>query len=231
MSFEPPAASKGQLQGIDFGTAVPIAAKLKAVFDADDQRPGNQDPNRCKALLRFPTGAVFWSSKMAIDADGPAAGPGRLSGNQLDPSDGQDGTSYSFPGEHLGISSEAVPYVVVPGGAFRDETGLSLGDIVMVIFGDKAAGALIGDIGPTRKIGEGSIRVHELLHPPAADPCSQRDRNGFCRRVRNASIGEDVLFFAFPGSEIASSFNQSSAEPLLKSRAEELLRALASVPS
>jgi hypothetical protein len=226
MSFDPPSASQGRLQGIDFQSASPVAADIKAAFDADDQRPGNRDPNLCKALLRFPNGAVFWSSKMAIDADGPAAGPGRLSGTELDPDSGQDGTAYSFPGVEGGISSEAVPYVVVPGATFRSETGLELDDVVMVIFGDKAAGAVLGDVGPTHKIGEGSIRLHELLHPPAHDPCSQRDANGFCRRVRNASIGEDVLVFAFPGSAITSGIDQSNAEALFQSRAAALLQAL-----
>jgi hypothetical protein len=94
----------------------------------------------------------------------------------------------------------------------------------MVIFGDKAARAVIGDVGPAHKIGEGSIRLHELLHPPAHDPCSQRDANGYCRRVR--SIGEDVLFFAFPGSATASGINQFNAEALFQSRASELLRGL-----
>ena len=226
MSFNLPTASQGLLQGIDFQTASVIAPDLKAAFDADDRRPGNQDRNLCKALLRFPSGAIFWSLKMAIDADGPAAGPGRLSGTELDPDSGQDGTAYSFPEVPGGISSEAVPYVVVPGGTFRTETGLALGDVVMVIFGDKAAGAVIGDVGPQHKIGEGSNRLHELLHPPAHDPCSQRDANGFCQRVRNASIGEDVLFFAFPGSATASGINQFNAQALLQSRAAELLRGL-----
>src|SRR5262249_26511026 len=211
-SFKPPSASAGQCNGIPFSKAVAVAQENKKMFDDFDRTHLKHEPSKCKALLKFPDGTIFWSSKMAIDADGPAAGPGRLSGTELDPDSGQDGTAYSFPGAPDGISSEAVPYVVVPGGTFRTETGLALGDVVMVIFGDKAAGAVIGDVGPAHKIGEGSIRLHELLHPPAHDPCSQRDANGFCRRVRNASIGEDVLFFAFPGSATASGINQSNAE-------------------
>lgn len=222
MSFDPPPASQQLLQGIDFSNANPIAQDLKAGFDNDDARPGNRDPSICKALLSFPNGTVFWSSKMAIDADGPAAGPGHRSGTQLDPDSGQDGTNYSFPGKPGGISSEAVPYIVVPGNPFRNETGLAFGDIVMVIFGDKAAGAVVGDLGPAHKIGEGSIRLHELLHPPAADPCSERDENGFCKTARNASIAKDVLFFAFPGSAVQTGIDQTNAEALFGSRAAEL---------
>jgi hypothetical protein len=172
MPFEPPSASSAVLQGLDFGPAIPVASDCKADFDAADAH--SSDPSRCKALLRFPDGTVFWSSKMAIDADGPAAGPGRLSGSELDPEDGegQDETSYQFPNGGPSLSSEVVPYLVVPGGPgkkFCDATGLNLGDIAMVVFGDKKAGAIVGDVGPSNKIGEGSIRLHELLHPPAQD--------------------------------------------------------------
>src|SRR4029453_28316 len=43
------------------------------------------DACRCKALIALPNATILWSSKKAIDADGPAAGPGRLSGSQLGP--------------------------------------------------------------------------------------------------------------------------------------------------
>lgn len=228
MSFEPPTASMALLERVDFGGAVAVAQDCKDAFDANDLRPGNRDPSRCKALLRFENGTVFWSSKMAIDADGPAAGPGRLSGSQLDPSDseGQDGTAYQFPEGGPSLSSEVVPYVVLPGGNFREQTGLALGDFVMVIFGDRMAGALAGDIGPAKKIGEGSIRLHELLHPPAPDPCARRDANGFCQRIRDASIGGDVLFFAFPGSAVASGIDQSNAELVVGASTAELFASL-----
>jgi len=228
MPFESPAASKTLLDGVDFSDAVAVAQDCRDAFDADDARPGNRDPSRCKALLRFKDGTVFWSSKMAIDADGPAAGPGRLSGSQLDPSngEGQDRTAYQFPEGGPSLSSEIVPYAVLPGGTFREQTGLALGDVVIVIFGNKMAGALAGDTGPAKKIGEGSIRLHELLHPPAPDPCARRDANGFCQRILDASIGEDVLFFAFPGSALSSGIDQSNAESVTAARAAELIAAL-----
>src|SRR2546428_731283 len=72
-----------------------VAKKRYDQFD----KSGTKDPNLCKALLQFPDhGAVFWSSKMAIDADGPPAGPGRPNGKQLDPGSGQNGTSFQLPG-------------------------------------------------------------------------------------------------------------------------------------
>lgn len=199
MPFTPPPASAGQTKGVPFGSASNVAADNKAAFDAFDQTAaGRGDPSKCKALLKFPNGAIFWSSKMAIDADGPAAGPGRRSGTQLDPGSGQDDTSLHFD-NGKGLPSETIPYIVLPGGSFRANTGLAMGDLAVVIFKDKITAAICGDIGPTKKIGEGSIRVHEGIHPPAPDPCV-RDGDGFCRRIHNVSIDEDVLFFVFPNS-------------------------------
>ena len=117
---------------------------------------------------------------MAIDADGPAAGVGRLSGSQLDPGTGQNDTTLHFCDTAQGLPSEAVPYIVLPGATFRSNTGLTIGDVALVIFKDKIAAAICGDIGPSKKIGEGSIRLHEALHPPAPDPCSLRQPDGSC---------------------------------------------------
>src|SRR5258708_434564 len=92
-SFVPPPKSADLVKGIPFGIATDTAADAKERYDQLDQS-GTKDPNCCKALLQFPNGgAVFWSSKMAIDADGPAAGHGHLDGKQLDPASGQNRTS------------------------------------------------------------------------------------------------------------------------------------------
>src|SRR5262249_23619971 len=121
MAFKPPAASRPLLKGIDFANAVDFASATKKKFDLKDAAPGNRDPSKCKALLKFPNngkppGPVFWSAKMAIDADGPAAGPGRLPGSQLDPGNGsdQDSTSYTFPSSTKGLPAEIIPYIVLP---------------------------------------------------------------------------------------------------------------------
>lgn len=205
MPFSPPPASAHQLQGIDFSTATDFAAAAKHRFDAKDQEHGNHDPSLCKALLKFPgaDGAVFWSSKMAIDADGPSAAPGRPPGSQLDPGPGQDKTSYK-PYDQLGLPSETVPYIVLPQLAPHSSStfdpAVALGDVAIVIFKDKITAAVCGDIGPFNKIGEASIAVHQSLMPACPDPCSQRDGQGHCVRTRNASVEKDVLFFVFPKS-------------------------------
>jgi hypothetical protein len=71
MPFKPPPASTGQCKGVPFDDAKNVAAENKAAFDAFDKTPnGKRDPSKCKALLAFRgNAAIFWSSKMAIDAD------------------------------------------------------------------------------------------------------------------------------------------------------------------
>jgi len=203
-SYKPPVASKKPLEGVPFDKAVDTATDAKARYDAYDKTPaGKNDPSKCKAILKFPDGTIFWSSKMAVDADGDASKPGRPKGKELDPGSGQNQTSLRFA-NGKSLSSEAIHYIVLPqspaadGSAFHPD--LEKGDVAVVVYKDKITAAICGDMGPVKRIGEGSIRVHEDFHPPAPDPCKLRDKKeGFCRRILNASIEEDVLFFVFPG--------------------------------
>jgi hypothetical protein len=213
MAFKPPAASKRQLDGVPFDLAADFAPDARKKFADKDRQPGNKDPSKCKALLRFPQDgdrpdAVFWSSKMAIDTDGPSAGPGRLNGKALDPASGQNDTSLHFA-NGKGLPSEIVPYIVLPqfepGSNRTFDPAVAIGDLAIVIFKDKTAAAICGDLGPFNKIGEASIRVHEALQQQGCpDPCSKRDDKGFCARARNASVEQDVLYFVFPNSAFAA---------------------------
>jgi hypothetical protein len=153
MPFRPPPASRRQLDGVPFDTAVNFATAAKSRFDA---RPGNRDPSRSKAVLAFPgrgsqIKAVFWSAKMAIDADGPAAGPGQKKGTELDRT-GQNVTSFRFS-NGKSLPAEAVPYLVLPmneasNGPFDPK--VKIGDIAIVIFKDLITAAICGDLKPSR---------------------------------------------------------------------------------
>jgi hypothetical protein len=210
MAFTPPTASKELLEGVPFDDVQisDIEAEAKQRYDAFDT-PGNKDPNNCKALFHFQNGAVFWSSKMGIDSDGPAApgDPRRRTGRQMDPGSGQDGTSFHLPQGQGDLPSEIVPYVVLPMNAAGDgpfHPDLQLGDLAVVIYKGQKTAAICGDIGPFRKIGEGSICLHEQLGPAAPDPCKhgRAPLTGFCLRIFDSSIDEDVLFFVFPNSAL-----------------------------
>lgn len=236
MTFQPPPKSANQVAGIDFKLAVNFAPAAKLRFDQADAKPGNKDPSKCKALLRFPDagsikGAVFWSSKMAIDADGPAAGPHRLKGKEMDPDSGQNETTLRLANEDS-VPSETVGYIVLPlaapGSKHTFDPLVAIGDVAVVVFGDKMTAAICGDLGPSHKIGEASIRVHEALQQHGCpDPCVKRDANGFCQRVRNASVEEDVLYFVFPNSALQKSDRTiETINALVQERAFALFRKL-----
>jgi len=221
MTFKPPIKSKSLLEGIPFDQAEDTEPAAKKRFD-DFDKTGTKDPNKCKALLQFPNGTVFWSSKMAVDADGPAAGPGRKTGKQLDPSSGQNDTSFQLPEGGGGLPSETIPYIAIPhdpedhSRPFHPD--IVIGDVAIVIFRDEIVAAICGDIGPQNKVGEGSIHVHEELMPRAPDPC-KRNAKGFCDIIRDVSIDEDVLFFVFPHSSFGKELTAENIELKMKERA------------
>jgi hypothetical protein len=91
---------------------------------------------------------------------------------------------YSF------LISKADPFVVLPGFILRQANHAflpKLGDYVVVIYGDKLYPALLGDVGPSYKIGEGSLRLATQLDPRA---------NAYNRPASNLN----VTYLVFPGT-------------------------------
>jgi hypothetical protein len=217
MTFVPPPASRALLRGVDFACATECAVKARAIYDAYDASPaGEDDPNRCKALLEFSDGTVFFSAKMAVDADGPPAGPGLPDGKGLDPASGRPDTSFTFA-DGGWLPSATIPYIVLPQSGPRSNRpfhpGLAVGDLAVVIYGKKISPAICGDLGPYRLIGEASIRVHENLRQRGVpDPCKKRDANGNCLKILDESVAEDVLYFVFPNSALGPSLTLGNAE-------------------
>ena len=223
MPYTPPAGSLVHLKGVPFEDAEEIATEFKKKFDDfDETEDGQDDPSLCRAILRFPDDTVFWDAKMAICADGPANPASGLDGEDLDPGNGVDETAYNYPGTQQSLIAELVSYIVMPKAGFAAATGIAKGDVAIVIYKDKIAAAVLGEVGPAAKIGEGSIRLHEMLHPPAKDPCIQRHpTKRFCKRVRNESIPERVLYFVFPGTKFGKELRPATIESLVSGRAFE----------
>jgi hypothetical protein len=192
--------------------AVPACAMFRSVWVAMDHSLTRSDPSNCAWISSFGGGvAVGWMAKLAIDADGRAVEPGFRDGEQLDPEDGQDATSLRFA-DGSALDSEGCPYYVLPGGAFGQGSGLKLGDVGVVIYKDILTAAMLGDTGPRRKIGEGSIRLHNNLRPAAPDPCAHRDDEDRCTLIRNASIESGV---------VAIFFRESGIKGLMEATAQE----------
>ncbi len=197
-----PPSSQPALAHLNLLSYEAIQSRLD-VFEQFDSEHPHGDPSNVKFLGRIDGGKVVaWSAKLAIDADGIGRVPDAPSGKDLDPDYGQNDTSFHIDGKAL--CSDMHPYYVLPGGLFRQQTGLQLGDLCAVIYNGCVTGAVFGDIGPWDKLGEGSIFLHEgLMAGGAPDPCHIRDPDdGHCEIIRNSSIPGDVIVIGFPGSAI-----------------------------
>jgi Fungal chitosanase of glycosyl hydrolase group 75 len=206
--YTPPPKSRELLAGVPFNLAERVGEKYTARFARwDKTKKGQDDPSLCRGLYRLPGAVLFWESKMAVDADG-ATTPSVLKSS----SGSQEQTSYFFGDKKkTPVNAEIVPYFVVPtfddpklkkpGKPFegsRDrfvkDFGLEHGNLGVVIFGSKITGAIFADEGPAMKIGEASIRVHELIRKPGApwkgDPAK--------KILLDASEEKGVLYFVFP---------------------------------
>src|SRR5205814_8269829 len=58
------------------------------------------------------------------------------------------------------------PYIVLPIGLGKADGG-KIGDYVLVIFGDRIFPAIVGDIGPSDKAGEASLRIAKEINATA----------------------------------------------------------------
>jgi hypothetical protein len=120
----------------------------------------------------------------------------------------EDLEHYSF------LVAKEDPYVVLPGFMCRQAAhGLipKLGDIVVVIYGGKLYPAILGDVGPSDKIGEASLRLATRIDP-RANPYNRPETD------------LNVTYLVFPGTA-----DKDPAPPDLQrlhDRCDELLKGL-----
>ncbi len=113
--------------------------------------------------------SVSWTSKMAIDGDGSGSSHG-------DP-DYQNDTSLHVNGQPL--NSDVDKYIVVPPAIIHGVEGIVLGCLAFVKNGlnNQSSYAVVGDIGPHKKLGEGSIALAEALHIKPSPTSGGEDRH------------------------------------------------------
>jgi len=126
------------------------------------------------------------------------------------------------PGRY--VDSRTVPYVALPPAVLapRREGGARLGDFVAVmnLTNDKVASAIVADIGPKDKLGEGSIALAEALGIPSSPRTGgvkshvaygvfPRSGNRKPRPVEDISKGGALLLAEFGG---AAQLSACSAE-------------------
>jgi Fungal chitosanase of glycosyl hydrolase group 75 len=88
------------------------------------------------------------------------------------------------------LVSKLDPFVVLPGFMLRQTNQAyvpKLGDYVVVLFKGKLYPALLGDVGPSYKVGEASMRICSELDPRS---------NAYNRPSSNL----DITYIVFPGS-------------------------------
>jgi hypothetical protein len=210
--YSVPATDVRLLRGVDFGKAQPVDPQLTALYQACDE---NRDRGGCYSdqakntvVLRFPDGTVFFDAKMAIDADGSVLSKRAERPNQPEtsfrypkPAEAGPVASVSDPyatGPGPSLDSERVPYVVMPLGDVRRESGVQLGDLAAVVKDGKVVFAIVGDLGPRTHIGEGSMKLHnELGHTM----CTAYDAEGNCSTFTDNSIDPPVLYFFVPDTK------------------------------
>ena len=106
---------------------------------------------------------VFWTGKQDVDNDG--------SGGNVEPDEPrkdpchQNDTSLHDP-QGKALNAQTVPFVVVPPQVCEQTTGHVLGSLAFASYKGKTVNAVVGDIGPRNKVGEGSVRLAQLLGIP-----------------------------------------------------------------
>jgi hypothetical protein len=108
------------------------------------------------------------------------------------------------------------PYIVLPSGLGKADGG-KIGDYVLVIFGDRIFPAIVGDIGPSDKAGEASLRIAKEINTAAT---------AYNRPVSDLK----VTYLVFPGTA-ETPFGPPDLEKL-QARSEALVKEIggATVP-
>jgi hypothetical protein len=212
-AYRVPTASQVLVKDVPWNSARSIGDAFSQIFKRCDaakktdnfscpntRKPGKtikggcaSDPNLNHVLFRFPDNTIFFDAKMSVDADGSDYAKKR-DGDGVNQSE----TSLKIGGKSLDAAK--IPFIVVPQNeatatSFKTETGIGLGDIAVVIYKDKIVYAIVADEGPSCRLGEGSMNLHEKLGHHIC-------RNAACSEIRDVSIEKDVLYFVFPNSDI-----------------------------
>ena len=198
----------------------------------------------------LPGGALYFEvPTMDVDDDGSSDGcpdgwvAHPLRGGHIDPSH-QDQVSYPT---RPPISAFNVPYIVLPGGnpTWWRAQGVHIGDGAVVIRGDQRINVVFADTGPGNKIGEMSIKAHQLLGEtvvvpgkkprigpdggPVIDPNTSAILSDPAPVTRNSASQGPFVVIVFPGTSVGSRF--LSVDESLRSTIEENFAALAHRPT
>ncbi|MFB9908247.1 glycoside hydrolase family 75 protein [Allokutzneria oryzae] len=193
--------------------AGPTAAQLKAaVANCTSQVSNGKYAHDAGGSSTVPVcktkGAVHWRADMDIDCDGQQS---TKCNKQTDPYFQPETAWQQSNGKHLNAAT--LPFVVVPGISSKwswKAAGITGGTVAAVVYKDKVAYAVVGDIGPTAIIGEGSYRLAEVL--------------GINPNPKTGGVGGAVVdYILFPGVKASKIEDQASAQSLGATAATKLV--------
>jgi len=171
-------------------------------------------------ILQLADGTVLFQADLDIDADGSP------NARRLDPEFGQLITSYRYPeqtGQAKYVDAEQVPFFVLPHG-FAAKFGIELGDLAAVIYRERVAFAMFADVGPAHKLGEGSIKLAELLGHRPWDHWDGHESFS----THGGISTSDVLYLVFPDSA-PSALTPATARETIQREGAVLFRSLGGV--
>jgi hypothetical protein len=211
--YKPPPNSAELLKNVPWASARRVGDNFRKIYlGCDNCKKGNNypcpnikkpgkvlkngcsgDPNRNTTLLMFSDGTIFFDGKMALDADGSAYAKAR-EGDGVN----QSQTSFQINGKSLDAAK--VPFIVVPQDysatvRFKKTLGVRVGDIAAIVYKNTVVYAIVGDEGPSCRLGEGSIDLHVRL---GHNICKNAD----CSDIHDLGIDNGVQYFIFPNSDI-----------------------------
>lgn len=152
-------------------------------------------------------GAVVWTSGMSIDCDGQ---PGSACNINTDPYFQAQTAFNQSNGQPL--KAEELPFVVIPLKSARwDYTtaGIRGGDLCVMVYKDKYVFGVVGDLGPSARIGEGSYAAAAAL--------------GINPNPRSGGIGSGVTYVVFPGVRVSPIESKAEAVRLGTAKLAEWL--------
>jgi Fungal chitosanase of glycosyl hydrolase group 75 len=216
-----------------------------------DQKPFSAHPPTFIGTL--PGGALYFEvSTMDVDDDGGSDGSPTdwvshpVRGGHID-NVHQDQVSYPAK---TPISPFNVPYIVLPGGTptwWRAQK-IHIGDGAVVIRGDRRINAVFADSGPGNKVGEMSIKAHQLFGETVAVP-GKKPRLGPdgtplkdsktaailtdpATVTRNSASKGPFIVIVFPGTSAGPKFVsvEASLQPAIDRKFDALVKGTAEPP-
>src|SRR5690606_11575126 len=155
----------GALRG-EQGTGRMSASAIRAAATGGTPVSGEyREGSTSRVRVYSKKGALYWTFGMSIDCD---VQPGSKCSKSTDPYF-QPQTAFN-QSDGKPLKAEQLPYVVVPLASsiwnYRD-SGLRGGDLVVMAYKDRYVFGVVGDLGPSQRIGEASYAAAEALgiHP------------------------------------------------------------------